>query len=674
MTEQRRFGQIVGDQHHRLSQALEDLRQLVLQLGAHQGIQRAQRFVEEQQLRIQHERPHERHPLPLAARELVREAQERAFGKARQRRQLRHARGDARARPAQVTRHQRHVAGGGQVRKQAAFLDDVPGLRSEPAEARRTARIQRRLAMKDFSGVRADQAQHQAQDGRLAAAAGPDEHGGPLRPDIQVGLVNRRQRPEAFGHAHQAQDRRRAIVGAGRVHARSVPSARIAAMSRKERLVLLAAILGSFVAFLDMSVVNVALPAIRRALGGGIAAQQWIVDAYLLSLSSLILIAGSVSDLFGRKRVFAAGLIGFGVTSLLCAVAPGSTFLIVARGLQGIAGALLVPSSLAMILSSFSGDAQGRAIGIWTAWTGIAFIVGPLAGGLLVAAGWRWVFAVNVLPIAATLLVVARLPPDGGRTEDRAVDLRGAALCAAGLGGLTFALIEQPRVGWGVPWVWLPFAAGLVTLAAFLLWERAAPAPMLDFALFRNRNFAVGNVATLAIYAGLSASTFLLTIFLQQGAGYSALTSGLALLPVTLLMFTLSPRFARLAARHGPRLFMTAGPIVAGLGLWMLGRIGARAAYPTDVLPGVLAFGLGLAATVAPLTAAILAGVGERQAGVASAVNNAIARVAGLLAVAAVGARPFGLAMSAAALLLWAGAVISAAGIRNPRPGPAAAT
>ena len=442
--------------------------------------------------------------------------------------------------------------------------------------------------------------------------------------------------------------------------------------SPRGRLVLLAAILGSFVAFLDMSVVNVALPAIRRALGGGVAAQQWIVDAYLLSLSSLILIAGSVSDLFGRKRVFAAGLLGFGVTSLLCAAAPGSTFLIVARGLQGIAGALLVPSSLAMILSSFEGDAQGRAIGIWTAWTGIAFVVGPLASGLLVAAGWRWVFAINVLPIAATLLVVTRLPPDRSRRDEHPVDLLGAAMCAAGLGGLTFALIEQPRVGWGVPWVWLPFAAGTAALAAFLLWERAAPAPMLDFALFRNRNFAVGNVATLAIYAGLSAATFVLTLFLQQGAGYSPLTSGLALLPVTLLMFALSPRFARLAARHGPRPFMTAGPIVAGAGLWLIGRLGGRAAYTTHVLPGVLAFGLGLSATVAPLTAAILAGVDQRQAGVASAVNNAIARVAGLLAVAAVGARPFGSAMSATAALLWVGAVVSAAGIRNPSPSPAA--
>jgi EmrB/QacA subfamily drug resistance transporter len=442
-------------------------------------------------------------------------------------------------------------------------------------------------------------------------------------------------------------------------------------MTGVERRVLLAAILGSFVAFLDMSVVNVALPAIRRSLGGGIAAQQWIVDSYLLTLSALILIAGSVSDLFGRKRVFVTGLVGFGVTSLLCAFAPGTTFLIVARGLQGVAGALLVPSSLAMIMSGFSGDAQARAIGIWTAWTGISFIVGPMLGGALVGLSWRFVFAINVAPIAATLLVASRLAPDRERAAGRHVDVRGAVLCAAGLGGLTFGLIEQPAAGWGAPWVFIPFAAGVVLLAAFLLWERAAPDAMLDFALFRERNFAVGNVATVAIYAGLSAATFTLTIFLQQGAGYPPLSAALALLPLTLLMFFLSPQFGRLAGRHGPRRFMAGGPIVAGVGLWLLGRMGTHPDYARDILPGVITFGLGLSATVAPLTAAILGGVEQQHAGVGSAINNAVARVAGLLAVAALGARPFGAGMSAMAALLWAGGLISAVGIKDPpRPAP----
>jgi EmrB/QacA subfamily drug resistance transporter len=451
-------------------------------------------------------------------------------------------------------------------------------------------------------------------------------------------------------------------------------------MTREERLVLLAAILGSFVAFLDMSVVNVALPAIRRALGGGIAAQQWIVDAYLLTLSALILIAGSLSDLFGRKRVFVVGLVGFGAASLLCALAPGTTFLIVARGLQGVAGALLVPSSLAMIMSRFEGEAQGRAIGTWTAWTAISFLVGPLLGGALVDAGagggalsgsWRWVFAINVAPIAATLLVLARLPPDPARASARTVDVRGAALCAAGLGALTFALIEQPRAGWGAPGVSISLVAGAGVLAAFLLWERAAPAPMLDYALFRGRNFAVGNLATVAIYAGLTAATFIVTLFLQQVVGYRALAAGLALLPITLITFFLSPRFGHLAGRHGPRLYMSAGPIAAGVGLWLLGRMGPHPGYARDVLPGVVVFGLGLAATVAPLTAAILGGVDERHAGVASAINNAVARVAGLLAIAAVGARPFRPAMSALAALLLAGGLISAFGITNrPRRPP----
>ena len=442
-------------------------------------------------------------------------------------------------------------------------------------------------------------------------------------------------------------------------------------MNRGERMALVAAILGAFVAFLDMSVVNVALPAIRRSLGGGIAAQQWIVDAYLLTLSALILIAGSMSDLFGRKRIFVVGLLGFGVASLLCAFAPGVTFLIVARGLQGIAGSLLVPSSLAMIMSTFAGEAQGRAIGTWTAWTGISFLVGPLLGGALVDAGsWRWVFAINVAPIAATLAVVSRLPPDHPPDSGRRVDLRGAALCAAGLGGVTFALIELPRAGWRAPGIWIPFAVGAALLVAFVRWERAAPDPMLDCALFRERNFAVGNVATVAIYAGLSAAMFILTLFLQQIVGYRALSAGLSLLPVTLLMFVLAPSFGRWAGRHGPRWFMSAGPVVAGAGLALLGRIGTHPVYVRDVLPGVLVFGLGLSATVAPLTEAVLGGVDERRAGVASAVNNAVARVAGLLAIAAVGARPFGPAMAVMAALLGAGGLISALGIRNaPRGG-----
>jgi EmrB/QacA subfamily drug resistance transporter len=410
-------------------------------------------------------------------------------------------------------------------------------------------------------------------------------------------------------------------------------------MSRNQRLVLVASILGSFVAFLDIAVVNVALPAIRRELGGGIAIQQWVVDAYLLALGSLILTAGSLSDVFGRKRVFAGGLIGFAVTSALCAAAPGVQILIVARGLQGVAGALLVPSSLALIIANFEGPAQGKAIGTWTAWTGISFVLGPLAGGALVDAGsWRWVFAINVVPVAATLAVLARVEPEARATRRTPVDLLGAGLCAVGLGAIIFALIEQPTRGWSAPSIDLPLAGGVVVFCAFLMFERATEHPMLDFTLFRSRNFVAGNLATVAIYAGLTASTFLLTVFLQQVAGYSAMAAGLALVPVTLIMFALSPVFGRLATRHGPRLFMTAGPIVTAAGLALMTRLDARASYLTQLLPGVLVFGLGLAATVAPLTAAILGGIDQRHAGIGSAVNNAIARVAGLLAIAAIGA------------------------------------
>jgi EmrB/QacA subfamily drug resistance transporter len=410
-------------------------------------------------------------------------------------------------------------------------------------------------------------------------------------------------------------------------------------MSRNQRLVLVASILGSFVAFLDIAVVNVALPAIRAELGGGIAVQQWVVDAYLLALGSLILLAGALSDLFGRKRVFAGGLVGFAVTSVLCAAAPSMEILIVGRGLQGVAGALLVPSSLALIIANFQGPAQGKAIGTWTAWTGISFVLGPLAGGALVDAGWwRGVFAINVLPVAATLLVLARVQPEERPTKRTPIDLVGAALCVAGLGGIIFALIELPARGWGAPSITVPLACGLVAFAAFLMFERRTAHPMLDFGLFRSRNFAAGNLATVAIYAGLTASTFLLTVFLQQVAGYSAVASGLALLPVTVIMFALSPVFGRLATRKGPRLFMTMGPTVAAGGFALMTRVDARASYLTQLLPGVLVFGLGLAATVAPLTETVLGGIDERHAGIGSAINNAIARVAGLLAVAAIGA------------------------------------
>jgi EmrB/QacA subfamily drug resistance transporter len=412
------------------------------------------------------------------------------------------------------------------------------------------------------------------------------------------------------------------------------------AASRKQ-LTLVACILGSGIALLDSTVVNVALPTIQRDLGGGLAAQQWVVNAYLLTLGSLILIGGSLGDLYGERRIFALGVGGFGAASLLCALAPSIGALIAARALQGVAGALLTPSALAVIVATFRESERGPAIGSWTAWGGIATVLGPLAGGeLLQIASWRVIFLIN-LPLVAvciTLILVA-IPRAKQRGESaRAIDLLGGLLCALGLGGPVFALIEQPRLGWSDPAVFGPLIAGAVLLACFLTHEARARDPMLPLTLFRRRNFSAGNVETFSMYAGLAILFFFLTIFLQQIGGYTPLQSGLATLPATIVMFALSKRFGALADRFGPRLFMGAGPLVAAAGLLLFQRIGVHVNYPIDVLPGILVFSLGLSMTVAPLTAAVLAGVESGQAGIASAVNNAVARVAGLLGTAAVGA------------------------------------
>jgi len=404
-----------------------------------------------------------------------------------------------------------------------------------------------------------------------------------------------------------------------------------------KRTVLLASILGSGIVFLDQTIVNVALPAIRSSLNGSLAEQQWVVEAYLLTLSSLLLLGGSLGDVLGRRRVFQAGLIGFGACSLVCAIAPSSEVLIVARGVQGVAGALLVPSSLALILDTFEEGERAAAIGTWTAWTGIATVIGPLGGGLLVqAASWRWIFLINPIPVAITVMLLRRLPLDRGAPGR--VDWTGGLLCVLGLGGTVFGLIEHSVYGWGDPRVLVPLIAGIVLLVAFLSWEARVPEPMMPLQLFAVRNFAVGNVTTLAMYGGLGVATFFLVVFLQQVAGYTPLASGLALLPITLVMFALARRFGALADRMGPRLFMSAGPALAGIGLLLLTRVTAHPDYVTTILPAVLVFALGLAATVAPLTAAVLGSVEPGHSGLASGANNAVARVAGLLAIAAVGA------------------------------------
>jgi EmrB/QacA subfamily drug resistance transporter len=426
-------------------------------------------------------------------------------------------------------------------------------------------------------------------------------------------------------------------------------------------------------------VVNVALPAIQRDLGGGLALQQWIVDAYLLTLGSLILVGGSLSDLFGARRIFLIGIVSFGVMSVLCAAAPDGNTLIVARALQGVTGALLTPAGLAVITATFKGEERGAAIGTWTSWTGIAFVVGPLVGGWLVThASWRWVFIINIPFAIATAALVAWVVPaierDGPRPQ---VDFVGAVLCTIGLGGPVFALIEEPKRGWGDPLILLSLFGGIAVFAAFIAWERWSAHPMLPLRLFRIRNFSVANLETLSVYAGLSTLTFFLVLFLQQVAGYSALRSGLALVPITAVIFVLSPRVGRLSIRLGPRLFMGAGPLIAGAGLIFLTRMGTSFSYWTELLPILLVFSVGLSMTVAPLTATVLADANERDAGIASGVNNAIARIAGLLGIAVVGAAVSGSgnqldlsgyreSMAITAALVAAGGVIGLVGIRNP--------
>ena len=411
-------------------------------------------------------------------------------------------------------------------------------------------------------------------------------------------------------------------------------------MAGNRTLTLVACILGSGMVFLDGTVVNVALPALQEDLGADLPQQQWVVEAYMLTLSSLLLVGGSLDDMFERRTIFAVGVAGFGVTSAACALAPSVEVLIAARALQGVAGALLVPSTLAIIIATFPPSERGGAIGTWTAWAGISTVIGPLGGGLLIeAASWRWIFLLNVPFVLVTLFLIARAVPHTASARPGAkVDWLGGVLCAVGLGGTVYALIEQQRLGWDDPSVAAGAIGGVVALVLFVLHESRTPEPMMPLELFRARNFAVGNVVTLTVYAGLGGALFFVAIFLQQVAGYSPVQAGAAFLPFTVTMFLLSRRMGGLADRIGPRLFMGVGPIIAGAGLLLLLRVGEDAPYVTEVLPGVLVFAFGMTCTVAPLTAAVLAAVDDSRSGVASGVNNAISRIAGLLAIAVIGA------------------------------------
>jgi len=446
-------------------------------------------------------------------------------------------------------------------------------------------------------------------------------------------------------------------------------------MKRNERLVLSIAVLASFVTFLDGSVINVALPAIAKELGGGLTVQQWVVDAYAITLGTLILLAGSLSDTFGRWVVLKVGLWGFAATSILIAIAPTAELLVVLRGAQGIAGALLVPSSLAIIIATFRGAPQAKAIGTWTGWTSAAFLVGPLLGGLFVDfLNWRLVFAINIIPIAVTLVLIARLGEKNVRPEGGGIDWFGAVLGIVGLGGPVFALIEQANFGWTSPVIYLPFGLGLIALVTFILRQRTAKHPMVPLGLFSVRNFSVGNISTILVYGALSLGGFLITVFLQEVAGYSATAAGLTFLPMTIISIILSSFFGSLAGKYGPRLFMGFGPILGGVGYLLMLGIGEDVNYWTQIFPGVVLFALGLTMTVAPLTAAILGSIAPEQSGIGSAINNAISRIAGLIAIAFVGVivgaqlgvESFHRGLFVTAVLLIIGGIVSLIGIRNP--------
>ena len=416
------------------------------------------------------------------------------------------------------------------------------------------------------------------------------------------------------------------------------------ARGRPPAWTLAAAVLGSSMAFIDGTVVNVALPAVQRDLGTDATGAQWVVEGYALTLSALLLVGGALGDRLGRRRVFGAGVALFALASILCGAAPSAGVLVAARVLQGAAAALLTPGSLALISSAYSGAARGRAIGTWSGATAITAAIGPLLGGLLVEhASWRWAFLINV-PIAAVVLtlVVLRVPESRDDSVHGRLDWPGAVLATAGLGLLVLGLIQSQSAGLGDPLVVGAVAGGLVVLGLFLLLERGEESagtrvPMLSLVLFRSRTFSVTNLLTLLLYAALGGSLFFLPLELIEVRGFSPAQSGAALLPFILILSVLSRFTGSVAARTGPRLPLVSGPLLAALGFVLLAAGAGSSSYVTGVLPGVVTLGLGMAITVAPLTTTVMGSVSTRHAGAASGVNNAVARTAGLIAVAALG-------------------------------------
>ncbi|MFI7350248.1 MFS transporter [Streptomyces sp. NPDC049936] len=460
-----------------------------------------------------------------------------------------------------------------------------------------------------------------------------------------------------------------------------MPDVRLA--SPQGKWILLTTVLGSSMALLDSTVVNVALPRIGRDLDADLAALQWTVNAYLVTLAGLILLGGALGDRFGRRRIFVIGVLWFAAASLLCGIAPNAGVLIAARALQGIGGALLTPGSLALIQASFHPDDRGRAVGLWSGFGGVGAAVGPFLGGWLVdGAGWRWVFLLNVpLALLCAPIALRHVPESSDQRAHARFDVLGAVLGAAALALLTYALIEARGASWAVA---VSAVAGVAAAVAFVVVEGRRTDPMMPLDVFASRQFTAINVVTLCVYAAFGGFFFLAALQLQVVVGWSALAAGTALLPTTVLMLLLSARSGELSERLGPRLQLTVGPLLCAAGMLLMLRVGPGASYLTDVLPALVVLGLGMVTLVAPLTASVLAAVDTARAGLASGINNAAARAAGLVAVAALplltgmgeeayrSARAFddafGPAMLICAAVLVAGSAIAFATVRRPSP------
>ena len=455
--------------------------------------------------------------------------------------------------------------------------------------------------------------------------------------------------------------------------------------SAQGRWVLAAATLGSGMALLDGTVVNIALRNVGQDLDASVSELQWVVNAYLLSLASLILVGGSLGDRVGRRRVFMIGVAWFATASALCAIAQTPVQLIVARLVQGIGAALLTPGSLAMIQGSFRVEDRAHVIGRWAGLGGIAAALGPLLGGWIIDnASWRWIFWINV-PIAVAILAISarHVPETLDPTSHRGFDVAGGVLGSLGLGGLTYAMIEAGVAPTG--YVVTAAVVGVMALVVFLGWEGRTSRPLVPLHLFRSRIFSVANAMTFLVYAALGAVMFFLVLQLQVTTGFSPLAAGLSTVPITIALLLLSSRSAALADRIGPRMQMSFGPVLCGIGVLLLYGVDADTRYLTGVLPGITVFALGLAALVAPLTSTVLAEVADSYAGTASGINNAVARTGSLFAVAALPAAVgiagddyqepavftsgYAAAMLVCAVLLIAGGLVSFVGLpRAERP------